>query len=91
MLLLPFLDLCYIFCLISCQLCFISFRFLPFYAHFINFILYKGSIFFQNNKDFYIFFGKKSRIFLFFAHYTLQTGGIFIAKKALRTDITDTN
>lgn len=89
MLLLPFLDLCYTFCLISCLLCVISFRFLPFYAYFINFILREDSIFFQNNKDFYIFFGKKSFILSFIAHSNLQTGGIFIAKKALRTDIAD--
>lgn len=81
MFLLPFLDLCYIFCLISCLLCVISFRFLPFYAYFINFILCKDSNFFQNNKDFYIFLAKNRTFFLFFAHSNLQTGGIFIAKR----------
>lgn len=91
MLLLPFLDLCYTFCLISCLLCVIPFRFLPFYAYFINFILRKDSIFFQNNKDFYIFFGKKSYIFLFFCSLHFANGWYFYRKRALRTDITDTN
>ena len=39
MLLLPFLDLCYVFCLISWLLCVISFWFLPFYARFYIYIM----------------------------------------------------
>jgi len=53
--------------------------FTPFSRDYL-YLICKNSIFFQNNKDFYIFLAKNRTFFLFFAHSTLQTGGIFIAK-----------